>query len=111
MKLIKNKINGDIVYRSDVYCDILTIYNINLKHNFPDSNISDYEILDINDEEQIGKINNSAKIKYKDGKFEFTTITKEINYESQIDKMTQLQCQILMMQDKINKLTEKVNKL
>jgi len=109
MQLIKNKINGEIVYRSETYIDLLTIYNLNLKRNFPDVVISDYEVIEVTNKADIKMIKTSAKIKHKEGKFDFTPIVEEINYERQIDKTEQLQCQILMLQKKINDLTQIIN--
>lgn len=107
MQLIRNKINGEIVYRSESHVDLFTVYNLNLKRNFPNIMIDDYEILDVSDKNQIKKINESAKVKCINGVFEYTPIIQEIEY--QIDKVAQLQCQILMMQKKIDDLTEKIN--
>jgi hypothetical protein len=71
--------------------------------------IDDYEILDVSDKNQIKKINESAKVKCINGVFEYTPIIQEINYEAQIDKIAQLQCQILMMQKRITELAEEFN--
>jgi len=87
------------------------VYNLNLKRNFPNIMIDDYEILDVSDKNQIKKINESAKVKCINGVFEYTPIIQEINYEAQIDKIAQLQCQILMMQKRIDNLTNIVNEM
>lgn len=108
MKLIKNKITSDIVYY-DSEVDLFTIYHLNLKHNFPEVFLNDYEIIEVTDKNEIDKIKVAAKIKHVNGQFEYTAINPTPNYESQIDKTEQLQCQILAMQKKIDDLTQIVN--
>lgn len=109
MQLLKLKDTGEIVY-FDNYIDILTIYHINLKYNYPSHSIDDFDVLEITDKTEIEKIKTHPRVFYKNDKFEYEPIKKQtIDYELQIDKTEQLQCQILAMQKKINDLTQIVN--
>lgn len=110
MYLIKNKKNNKVVnYIDSKYFDMFTFYHINLKRNYPDTPIDDYEVIEENNQETIKEIQTSAEVYVDENKkYKFVKTQVKPNYEAQIDKIQQLQCQIQYLQKQINDIKAKL---
>jgi len=102
MYLIKNKINNRIIEIMDNLIDLLAFYHINLKRNYPETDLDDFELIEENDEETIQEIYKSKEVYLVDGIYDF--IPSENQHVYQIDKMEQLQCQINSLRYQLEQL-------
>lgn len=100
--LVKNKRDNKIVYTNEGNIDLFTIYNLNLKRNYPDVLYDCYEVITEEDSNAIKQIQENDEVYIEDGKYRFVKHQSEPVY--QIDQIKQLQCQIQYLQKQINDL-------
>jgi uncharacterized ferredoxin-like protein len=106
MLIVINKDTKKVVYKTNQKSiNLLSIYHINLKRNYPTTKTTDYYIKEIIDEDDIKKIKSSHEVFIgEDGNFQFIQHPESINREKKISKQEQLECRVSKLETELIEL-------